>query len=72
MLQVPNKGLAGVLLEQDKRGLRDPTALTAALRSYLTDKSLLATHRILARQCFDKFRMERCVVAYEEMFTKVK
>ncbi|RZJ85721.1 MAG: glycosyltransferase, partial [Hymenobacter sp.] len=72
MLAVPGQGLAGVLLEQNGQGLTDPAALTAALRTYLTQPAVLAAHRALARQCFDKFRMERCVVAYEELFAQAR
>ena len=71
MLEVPGEGLAGVLLEQNGRGLSDPAALTAAMRAYLADAALLAAHRKLAAQCFDKFRMDRCVAAYERLFTQV-
>ncbi|WP_151087659.1 glycosyltransferase family 4 protein [Hymenobacter baengnokdamensis] len=71
MLEVPGQGLAGVLLEQNGLGLTQPDTLTAALRAYCTDPELLKTHRELARQCFDKFRMERCVAAYEALFAQV-
>lgn len=72
MLDVPGQGLAGVLLAQNGRGLTDPAALTAALRTYLTEPAVLAAHRALARQCFDKFRMERCVAAYEQLFAQAQ
>jgi glycosyltransferase involved in cell wall biosynthesis len=72
MLDVPGQGLAGFLVEQDGRGLREPAALTAALRTYLTSPTVLAAHRALAQQCFDKFRMERCVAAYERLFERVQ
>lgn len=71
MLAVPGQGLAGVLLEQNGHGLTQPAALTEALRAYLTDPALLARHKALAAQCFDKFRMERCVAAYEALFNQV-
>ena len=71
MLEVPGQGLAGVLIEQNGRGLSDPDALTAALQTYITSASLLAQHKTLAALCFDKFRMERCVAAYETMFARV-
>jgi glycosyltransferase involved in cell wall biosynthesis len=71
MLEVPGQGLAGVLIEQNGRGLSNPDALTAALQVYLTSASLLAQHKALAALCFDKFRMERCVAAYETMFAQV-
>lgn len=71
MLDVPGQGLAGVLIEQNGHGLRDPAALTAALRAYLTQPALLASHRALAQQSFEKFRMERCVAAYEALFAQV-
>lgn len=72
MLAVPEQGLAGALVEQNGKGLTDPAALTAAMRAYLTDPARLAAHRALAGQCFDKFRMERCVVAYEALFAQVQ
>jgi len=72
MLAVPGQGLAGMLVEQNGRGLSNPAALTAALRAYLTNTVLLEAHRQLARQCFDKFRMERCVTAYEAIFSQVR
>lgn len=71
MLEVPGQGLAGVLLEQNGRGLTHPAELTAALAAYITDATLLAAHQALARQCFDKFRMDRCVAAYEALFNAV-
>jgi glycosyltransferase involved in cell wall biosynthesis len=71
MLQVPGQGLAGVLLEQDGRGLSDPNSLTAALRAYLASPELLLAHKSLASQCFSKFRMDRCVAAYERVFEQV-
>jgi glycosyltransferase involved in cell wall biosynthesis len=72
MLSVPDQGLAGVLIEQDGRGLRDPQALTAAMREYLTNAALLAAHRVLAKQCFEKFRMAHCVAAYEAIFSEAR
>jgi len=72
MLEVPGQGLAGALVEQNGQGLSDPAALTVAMRAYLTSPALLATHRALAAQCFDKFRMERCVAAYESLFAQVQ
>ncbi|MGI4873439.1 MAG: glycosyltransferase family 4 protein [Janthinobacterium lividum] len=72
MLEVPGHNIAGVLLEQNGRGLTQPAALTAALRTYCSNAELLQTHRDLARQCFDKFRMERCVTAYEALFEQVQ
>ncbi len=71
MLEVLGQGLAGILLEQDGRGLAQPAALTRALRGYGTDAALLIQHKKLAKQCFDKFRMEKCVMAYEELFSQV-
>ncbi|WP_201986396.1 glycosyltransferase family 4 protein [Hymenobacter rubidus] len=71
MLDVPGEGLAGVLVEQDGHRLTNPAALTAAMRAYLTDPQLLAVHKVRAAACFDKFRMERCVAAYEAIFTQV-
>ena len=71
MLDVPGQGLAGVLVEQDGHRLTNPAALTAAMRAYLTDPELLAVHKIRAAACFDKFKMERCVAAYEAIFTQV-
>ncbi len=72
MLAVPGQGTAGVLLDQNGRGLTEPAALTAALRAYCTNPALLKAHRELARQCFDKFRMARCVAAYEALFEQVQ
>lgn len=71
MLEVAGQGLAGVLLEQNGRGLTDPGALTAAMRAYLTDPALLARHKARAVLCFDKFKMARCVAAYEAIFAQV-
>ena len=67
----PQPILAGVLIEQNGRGLSNPDSLTTALQAYLTSASLLAQHKALAALCFDKFRMERCVAAYETMFARV-
>ena len=72
MLDVPGEGLAGMLMEQDGRGLTDPAALTAALRAYAAQPDLLAMHKARAMQCFEKFRMEHCVAAYESLFRQVQ
>lgn len=72
MLAVPGQGLAGMLVEQNGQGLSDPDALTAALRAYLTDEALLKAHQRLAQQCFDKFKMEKCVTAYEAIFNQAR
>lgn len=71
MLAVPGQGLAGALLEQNGHGLTQPQALTEALRAYLADPVLLVRHKALAAQCFEKFRMDRCVAAYESLFAQV-
>ena len=71
MLEVPVQGLAGVLLEQNGCGLTNPEELTAAMRAYLTNPGLLATHKARATLCFGKFRMARCVAAYEAIFAQV-
>jgi glycosyltransferase involved in cell wall biosynthesis len=71
MLDVPGQGLAGVLLEQSKQGLTNPEALTAAMQAYIEAPLLLADHKALAAQCFDKFRMDHCVAAYEAIFAQV-
>lgn len=68
MLEVPGQGLAGILLEQNGQGLVKPEALTEALRRYLLDAAYLNAHKALARVCFAKFTMERCVAAYEALF----
>jgi glycosyltransferase involved in cell wall biosynthesis len=72
MLDVPGQGLAGILLEQNGQGLRDPAALTAAMRGYLSEPALLEAHRALVQQCFEKFRMAHCVAAYEAMFAQAR
>lgn len=72
MLAVPGGSIAGVLLDQDGSGLTEPAALTAAIQEYLTTQPLLAAHRALAAQCFEKFRMAHCVAAYEEFFEKAR
>ncbi|MVN78989.1 glycosyltransferase [Hymenobacter sp. HMF4947] len=72
MLAVPTGGIAGVLLDQNGNGLTEPAALTAAIQEYLTNQPLLAAHRALAAQCFEKFRMAHCVAAYEEFFDKAQ
>lgn len=71
MLTVAGKGEAGMLLEQTGQGLTQPEALTQAMQLYIATPTLLATHKDLARQCFDKFRMEKCVAAYEALFARV-
>lgn len=70
MLAVPDQGLAGVLLEQNGHGLSNPPALTAALRAYLADPELLATDKAKALLCFEKFKMSRCIAAYEAIFAQ--
>lgn len=70
MLKVPgHMELAGKLIEQNGSGLTNPDELTQAMECYLAHPKLLAAHHILAQQCFDKFRMEYCVAAYEELFS---
>ena len=70
MLEVPGQGLAGVLIEQNGRGLSKPDTLTAAMRAYIVSPNLLAQHKKRVAICFEKFRMERCVAAYETMFVQ--
>ncbi|MFC7670062.1 glycosyltransferase family 4 protein [Hymenobacter humi] len=73
MLKVPGQTeLAGKLIEQNGHGLTTPDELTQAMEDYLLQPQLLVAHRQLAQQCFDKFRMEHCVAAYEELFAAVK
>jgi glycosyltransferase involved in cell wall biosynthesis len=72
MLAVADRGTAGILLEQNGKGLTRPEELTEAMRRYATDQDLLAKHKELARQCFEKFKMERCVAAYESLFAQVQ
>jgi len=69
MLETP-VGLAGVLLDQNGQGLTQPMALTDAMRAYLTQPALLVDHQRRATQCFDKFRMSKCIDAYELMFNE--
>ena len=70
MLELPNQGLAGMLIEQNGQGLTDPAALTNAFRTYLTDPELLALHKARALLCFEKFKMSRCIAAYEAIFAQ--
>jgi len=72
MLAVAHQGTAGVLLEQNGKGLTRPEELTEAMHRYATDQALLTTHKELARQCFEKFRMDKCVAAYEALFARVQ
>lgn len=70
MLKVPgHTELAGKLIAQNGRGLTTPAELTQAMEDYIIQPKLLVSHRILAEQCFVKFRMEHCVAAYEELFS---
>lgn len=70
MLEVPGQGLAGMLIEQNGYGLTDPSALTSALRAYLTDPELLDMHKARAMLCFEKFKMSRCIASYEAIFAE--
>ena len=70
MLAVEDGESAGVLLAQDGRGLTHPEALTKAMERYLNEPELLTTHKDLARKCFEKFRMDKCIAAYETMFVQ--
>jgi glycosyltransferase involved in cell wall biosynthesis len=73
MLAVPGyTELAGQLIAQNGRALTNPEELTQAMKAYLTQPQLLASHKVLSQQCFDKFRMERCVAAYEKLFIEVQ
>ncbi|WP_400192017.1 glycosyltransferase family 4 protein [Hymenobacter sp. B81] len=70
MLESP-AGLAGMLLEAGLDWHRtDPGQLTRAMRAYLADAALLEEHRHRAQLAFDKFRMERCIAAYEQIFDR--
>ena len=66
------QGLAGVLLDQANWQLTDPNQLTEAMRVYLTQPLLLAEHQRRALLAFEKFRMDHCLVAYEELFHRVQ
>jgi glycosyltransferase involved in cell wall biosynthesis len=72
MLAVAGRGEAGVLLEQNGHGLTQPEQLTEAMQRYVREPTLLADHKLLARQCFEKFRMDKCVAAYEQIFNQVQ
>ncbi|HEX8349549.1 MAG TPA: glycosyltransferase family 4 protein [Hymenobacter sp.] len=72
MLAVTGGREAGILLEQNGSGLTQPEKLTEAMRRYVLDAELLADHKQLARQCFEKFRMDKCVAAYERIFDQVQ
>ncbi|MBC6611659.1 glycosyltransferase family 4 protein [Hymenobacter sp. BT507] len=72
MLAVSDGGEAGILLEQNVHGLTHPEELTAAMQRYADEKDFLAAHKVLARQCFEKFRMDKCIAAYEKLFAQVQ
>jgi len=67
MLESP-AGLAGILIDQANWQLTNPEQLTEALNIYLTQPLVLAEHAQRAVQAFDKFRMAKCVAAYERVF----
>ena len=67
MLESP-AGLAGILIDQANWQLTDPEQLTEALNMYLTQPTILVEHAHRAVQAFDKFRMAKCVSAYEAVF----
>jgi len=71
MLEV-NTEMAGVLVEQNGRGLTQPAALTDVMRSYATQPDLLARHRKLAGQAFEKFGMKKCIESYLAVFEAVQ
>jgi glycosyltransferase involved in cell wall biosynthesis len=72
MLETPTHQLAGVLIEQNGRGLVYPAQLTAAMEAYLATPALLLQHKQLAKLAFDKFRMQQCIEAYEAIFRQAQ
>lgn len=65
-----DQGLAGVVLDQAGWQLTNPAQLTDALRAYMHDPALLRQHSRLAELAFEKFRMDRCIAAYLEMYQR--
>jgi glycosyltransferase involved in cell wall biosynthesis len=63
-----DQGLAGMLLDQADWKLTAPQQLTHAIERYATDAALLGHHSELASLAFEKFKMDRCVASYGEMF----
>ncbi|HEX8348801.1 MAG TPA: glycosyltransferase family 4 protein [Hymenobacter sp.] len=66
------EGPAGVLLDQANWQLSDPNQLTEAMRAYLTHPALLTEHKRRAALAFEKFRMQHCLTAYENLFSQLK
>ncbi|MBD2766415.1 glycosyltransferase family 4 protein [Hymenobacter sp. BT664] len=66
------EGPAGVILDQANWQLSDPNQLTEAMRAYLINPALLAEHKRRAVLAFEKFRMQHCLAAYENLFARVK
>ena len=61
--------LAGQLLHYDPAGV-SVTELAHYLRQYANDRQLLQSHGELAKAAFKKFDMERCVRAYEQVYSQ--
>jgi L-malate glycosyltransferase len=62
---------AGFLVRLDADGKADITQLTEAILSYVNDSNVCEKHSALARQAFEKFDMQTCIRAYEELFRQV-
>lgn len=70
MMSAPDRQqLAGQLLQYDPAGI-SVTELADYLRQYANDRQLLQSHGELARAAFKKFDMDRCVLAYEQVYSQ--
>jgi glycosyltransferase involved in cell wall biosynthesis len=63
--------LAGFLIKLNQDGRADVPSMTDAMLKYISDPNLLEQHSCLAKQAFDKFRIETCTESYESLFREV-
>ena len=70
MLQTPDGGLAGTLLDFNDDQI-STAQLAAAMRAYLDDPTLRDRHAALAPAAFAKFDMAKCAAAYARLYAEI-
>ena len=59
---------AGFLIELSHEGKADILLLINAMLTYVNDPSLLKEQAKVAKQAFEKFKIQNCLESYEKLF----
>lgn len=66
-----DKQQAGFIVSLNQDGKADVSLLANAMIAYANNSNLFEDHKILAKNAFEKFNMQTCVKAYEQLFQRV-